>query len=119
MSQFPTLKTGAVMQYPATRVLEFSTSVVRFVDGQEQRFRKYKGEAKRWAVRLDLLSDEELNRIEEFFLEQQGRLGQFDFVDPWDNATHTGCSLENDEGAFHLRDYMRGTTLLWIRRNGN
>ena len=39
---FPTLKTGAVMQYPGKRILQFSTDVVRFLDGTEQRYREYK-----------------------------------------------------------------------------
>jgi len=119
MSQFPALKTGAVMQYPGTRVLEFSTGVVRFVDGEEQRYRKHKDETRRWAVRLDLLSDEELRTLEEFFLEQQGRLGVFEFVDPWDGSTNANCSFEADEAELNLRDHMRGSTLLWIRRNGD
>lgn len=39
---FPTLKTGATLQYPAQRATAFSTDVVRFVDGSEQRFRDIK-----------------------------------------------------------------------------
>ena len=41
MSEFPPLKTGAVMQYPAQKEARFSTTVVRFTDGSEQRFPQY------------------------------------------------------------------------------
>jgi hypothetical protein len=33
MSAFPALKTGAVLQYPAQRAVQFSTDVVQFIDG--------------------------------------------------------------------------------------
>ena len=34
MSDFPILKTGAVIQYPAEKATSFSTEVLRFVDGR-------------------------------------------------------------------------------------
>ena len=55
MSSFPTLKTGAVMQYPAIRESRRETTVLRFVDGAEQRYRDGGSAAHRWAIRLDQL----------------------------------------------------------------
>jgi len=44
---FPTLKTGAVVQYPAKRVLRFNTQALRFLDGSEHgkgaRYPQYAG----------------------------------------------------------------------------
>jgi len=37
MASFPTLKTSAVAQYPATKAVKFQNQVMRFVDGTEQR----------------------------------------------------------------------------------
>ncbi len=41
MNEFPKLKTGAVLQYPAAKRLECLTQVTRFLDGSEQRFRDF------------------------------------------------------------------------------
>ena len=40
MNEFPKLKTGAVAQYPAQRTTRYSTHVMRFMDGSEQRYRE-------------------------------------------------------------------------------
>lgn len=116
MSAFPTLKTGAVMQYPASRSVECATQVFRFVDGSEQRFRERLA-AKRWVIRLERLDEEELQRLEEFFGAVQGRAGSFSFVDPWDDVTYDDCSLEGDELAVELSGEMRGQTVLVVREN--
>ena len=52
---FPTLKTGAVMQYPATKTLLFNTDAIRFLDGTEQRFRDNPSVLHQWTIALDLL----------------------------------------------------------------
>ena len=41
MATFPTLKTGAVMQYPAKATIRYSNRFIKFVDGGEQRYRDY------------------------------------------------------------------------------
>jgi hypothetical protein len=117
MSAFPSLKTGAVLQYPATRGIQHSTCVLRFVDGSEQRFREYPTPMRKWAIRLDLLDEGEMARLEEFFQSQQGRLGNFSFTDPWDNSVHSNCSLESDSLALNYQDIMRGRTALVVREN--
>ena len=117
MSAFPLLKTGAVLQYPATRVIQNSTCVLRFLDGTEQRFREYQSAVRKWMVRLDLLDESEMAAVEEFFVTQQGPLGTFSFTDPWDGTTHPNCSLEGDAVPLELRDLMRGRTALVVREN--
>ena len=69
MASFPTLKTGAVAQYPADRARRFSTQVHRFLEGGEQRFPGYGAPLKRWSIQLNLLDEAELDRLEQFFLE--------------------------------------------------
>ena len=95
MGAFPLLKSGAIVQYPVTRTLEYSTRVLRFVDGTEQRFRQYGSGLHKWLVRLDLLDEEELLRLEQFFTSEQGRFGSFAFTDPWSGAEYANCSLES------------------------
>lgn len=117
MADFPTLKSGAVMQYPAERELRFSTEVLQFVDGSEQRFRGYGASMRRWIVRLDLLEDAELQRLETFFDASQGALGTFPFTDPWDGTVYANCSLEEDEMAIEFNAEQQAKTALVIREN--
>lgn len=115
MAQFPALKTGAVLQYPAEKRTAFSTAVVRFLDGSEQRFRQRSAGLRRWAVRLELLTDGELGVLEEFFASQQGRQGAFEFTDPWNGTTYPACCFASDEAVFQWKARERGSALLWIQ----
>jgi hypothetical protein len=117
MSAFPRLKTGAVTQYPASRVLEHATEVVRFVDGTEQRYRRRGAAGRRWAIRLDLLDETEMARLQEFFETAKGRFGSFSFEDPWDHSVHADCSLENDELEIQLLGEARGSLALVVKEN--
>jgi hypothetical protein len=117
MGVFPTLRTGAVAQYPVERSIDFATQVVWFVDGSEQRFAERAGPLKRWVVRLDLLDESELNALAEFFRAEGGMTGAFAFTDPWDGTTHATCSLDADELAIELVGDGRGRTSLTVREN--
>src|SRR5687768_8580998 len=94
MARFPTLKTGAITQYPSARRTAYSTKVKRFVDGKEQRFRKLGKPVRRWVVRLRHVSEEELSKLASLFLTVQGEFGSFSFVDPWDGTEYPDCSFE-------------------------
>src|ERR1700756_3374274 len=100
MATFPTLKTGAVMQYPATATTRYSTQLMRFVDGAGQRYRGYSAPLHEWVIRLDLLDEAELQALEDFFTEQQGQFGSFEFVDPKTNETYPDCSLMINDFVF-------------------
>ena len=101
MANFPSLKTGAVAQYPATRWTRYQNQALRFVDGTEQRYRDCCGPLRRWEIRLSQLDEGEMAALEEFFLANQGAYGSFVFTDPFDGATYPDCSLEAD--ALELR----------------
>jgi len=114
---FPTLKTGAVMQYPAKRTLRFNTDIIRFLDGTEQRFRDYSSVLHEWTIQLDLLDEEELAALDQFFVSNQGKFGSFSFTDPWDGTVYPNCSLKDDIFAFQLRAEMRGKATLVVCEN--
>lgn len=97
MNDFPVLATGAVTQYPAERNLVFSTQVVRFLDGSEQRFREIAQPLHRWVIQLDNLSEREMNQLREFFRIQDGGAEPFRFTDPWDGTQYPACSLDTDQ----------------------
>ncbi len=117
MSAFPTLKTGATLQYPAQRSTHFSTDVVQFVNGSEQRFRGYQTPLKRWSIRLDLLDETELHMLREFFRTQSGAAENFSFTDPWDGVVYPNCRLSGNEIAEELDNAEQGNTTLTVSEN--
>jgi Conserved hypothetical protein 2217 (DUF2460) len=118
MSIFPTLKTGAVMQYPAQRGLQFSTTALQFVDGSEQRFCNYPALLRRWVIRLSLLDQSELQQFGEFFRAIVGPVGDFAFTDPWDGTSYASCSLASDSMTALLAGEWNGETSLTVLENG-
>jgi hypothetical protein len=117
MSDFPSLRTGALLQYPAQTGLRCSTDVLRFADGSEQRFRDYQTPLRRWVIRLDLLDDGELHVLREFFLTMSGAAGSFTFTDPRDGVKYTNCSFEDATMDGALLDEGKARTVLTVREN--
>lgn len=117
MATFPSLKTGAVTQYPADRNRAFSTQVFRFLDGSEQRFPGYGAPLRKWSIRLSLLDESELAALEEFFEEMEGRAGTFSFTDPWDETVYPNCSFDSDQLALQYQDFGRGKTSVVVKEN--
>src|SRR5580704_9858561 len=118
MSTFPTLKTGAVMQYPAKRGVEYSTTALQFVDGSEQRFCNYQAPLHRWVIQLSRLDQSELQQFQEFFREMAGPAGDFAFTDPWDSTNYPSCSLLSDSMAAILSGEWNGQTAVIVMENG-
>lgn len=117
MSTFPTLKTGAIIQYPAQREIRFATQVLTFIDGSEQRFQLYQSPLHRWVISVDLLDQSELHQLQEFFRTQEGASQSFSFTDPWDGTNYPNCSLEGDDIVGILKEEVNGTTSLTVREN--
>jgi hypothetical protein len=118
MSVFPTLKTGAVTQYPAQRSIHFSTVALQFVDGSEQRFRSYQAGLHRWVIQLSLLDQAELQELQEFFRSLDSRAENFTFTDPWNATTYSSCSLASDGMTAVLTGEWNGNTSLTVQENG-
>ena len=114
---FPALKTGAVAQYPSDRIREYSTLVQEFLDGSEQRSPRYGAPLRRWMVRLDVLDEAEMFRLEEFFVEQGGEVGEFAFTDPWSGTEYPNCSFEGSELELNFLAVGRGALELVVREN--
>jgi hypothetical protein len=114
---FPTLKTGAAIQYPAAKSTQYSSFVVRFLDGSDQRYRQYTPALRRWTIKLDLLDEAELSAIQQFFMAQEGRFGTFSFTDPWTGSVFANCSLEQDSLDYEVSGETRGTASLVVVEN--
>jgi hypothetical protein len=117
MSAFPTLKTGAVTQYPAQRGVAFSTVALQFVDGSEQRFRNYPAPLRRWVIQLALLDQAEMHQLQEFFRNVAGPAGTFSFTDPLDGLNYSNCSMESDSLTGVLASEWNGQTAVTIVEN--
>lgn len=117
MASFPTLKTSAVAQYPATKAVRFQNQVVRFVDGSEQRYRDSAGLLRQWVIRLNELDETEMAALERFLESNQGSFGSFSFTDPWDNQTYSNCSFADDAMDLTSVEEMRGGTSIMVREN--
>ena len=117
MANFPILKTGAVMQYPAKAITRYSNHLVRFVDGAEQRYRNYGAPLREWVIRLELLDETEIKSLEQFFSDQRGQFESFVFVDPKDNVTYPDCSLMIDDLEFSLDGERRARTTVLVKEN--
>ena len=117
MATFPTLKTGAVAQYPAAKNLRFKNEVLQFLDGTDQRYRDSSGPLHGWEIRLSQMDDREMAKIEQFFVANQGCFGSFAFTDPWDGQVYPNCSIAEDELGLTAAAEMRGGASMKIVEN--
>jgi hypothetical protein len=116
MADFPVLRTGAVAQYPSDRVVERTSTTVRFVDGAEQRWRETGSGGLRWVLRFSALDDSEAATLASFFEAQGGRAGHFSIEDPWTGKLHDDCSFDQDTLSLEFRDTGAAATVA-IREN--
>src|SRR5690242_15262812 len=117
MPQFPRLRTGAVIQYPASRGTGFANARLQFIDGSEQCYRAASGALRRWLIPLRLLDDHEVHEVERFFNDCQGSYGSFVFIDPTNETEYADCSLGQDEFAVTSLDEMRHNATIVVVQN--
>ncbi len=117
MASFPSLKTGAVAQYPVKTTYLFRTDTVWFLDGSEQRFRNSASTLHRWEIDLSKLDEQEMASIEQFFLVNQGTTLPFAFTDPWSGSTYANCSIDGGELGLVFDSAQSGSTKIAIREN--
>ncbi len=117
MTEFPLLKTRAAVQYPLRESVDFSTRVLRFLGGGEQRFRQRRTGRRQWLIRLELLDEWEAARVLEFFEAQQGRAGEFAFTDPSDGKRYENCSFGQEDCEVTADGEARLSMTLVIKEN--
>jgi hypothetical protein len=94
---FPTLKTGSAVQYPSSTTESFSTDVLQFLAGDEQRFLTSAAPLRSWQVELQLLDEAELDAIEAFFVAASGQYETFSFTDPATGTSYPNCFIAQDK----------------------
>jgi hypothetical protein len=112
VATFPTLKTGAVAQYPLSYGTRFSTQAVRFMDGSQQLFRLIGNPLRHWSIKLDKLDDEELSALIAF-VEQQGS-ATFAFTDPATGAQAATCVISGRQFDAVMKGEMSGHAAIGI-----
>ena len=112
MASFPTLKTGAVAQYPASRAFQYSNQALRFLDATEQRYRLAGSPLHQWEIKLDQLDPGEIGVLQNFFVNQQGEYLSFSFTDPWDGTIYPNCSIDGVLEAGWQDDFQTKTSLV-------
>jgi hypothetical protein len=113
MSTFPTLlKTGAIAQYPLSRVASLSSQAVRFLDGSQQTYQISGAGLRRWVLNLDLLDEAEVSAVIAF-AEQIGT-GTFSFTNPVTGETAAKCVISGEQLATSLVNELHGVAALGI-----
>ncbi len=114
MPIFPTLNSGAVCQFPTVFGSSVSVQILRFLDGSDQRFPLRTGVQRRWQIRLDLLTNSEGSKIEQFFVSQAGIFASFDFPDPISGALVPNCRFGNPVLERELTGLNTEALSLWV-----
>jgi hypothetical protein len=112
MPAFPTLKTGAVAQYPLERGVRFSTQAIQFLDGSQQKYRLHGTGLRRWAVRLTRLDEQELSALIAFVESETG--AAFSFTDPLTGVQVPNCIIAGERFEGRMASELRGDTNLVI-----
>lgn len=114
MATFPILSSGAIAQYPTPLKTGQAAQVIRFLDGSDQRYLAQGKMLRSWEIQLDLLNEAEIQRVEEFFTEQQGDYSPFTFPDPFTGSNVPNCRLGT---AGLVTDYLgvdASSTSFWV-----
>jgi hypothetical protein len=96
MSTFPLLKTASAVQYPLSPSDSFSTEVLQFLAGDEQRFLTTPGALRAWRIQLNQLDEAELQSVEAFFVAAAGSFATFSFTDPTSGVSYANCFIAGD-----------------------
>jgi hypothetical protein len=112
MAKFPTLKSGAVAQYPLQAGSRYSTQSVRFLDGSRQCYRIQAPALRRWTIQLTQLDETELSEVVAF-VEQQW-LAPFAFTDPISGQTANQCIISGEKMQSGMKQEADGQATLVI-----
>jgi len=91
VATFPVMSTGAVVQYPALISSGQGAQVIRFLDASDQRYLTQPRVLRQWQIRLDLLNENEIQQLEDFFIAQSGDYSPFSFPDPFSGTAVPNC----------------------------
>lgn len=94
--QFPNLKTGLTAQHPYRRLTCYSTRLLEFLDGSEQRIPLQGSARPEWRIVLSKLDETELSRFSDLFDASQAGTRDIQLTDPMDGQEYT-CNFAEPE----------------------
>jgi hypothetical protein len=110
---FPTLSSGNVLMYPATRTVAAVTRVLRSLDDSEKRFRCAPFISS-WDLQYSALRIADVDTLAEFFDDQKGAYDTWSF--PFDGATYAHLCFDQDEFSATEAPLGQWSTTLRIRQ---
>lgn len=114
MASIPSLQSGSTVQYPLTTTRTYSTKVIQFIDGTEQRFAQTSKGRTRWTVSLRDLTASEVEDWGLFAAQSTVANQEFVFQDPVTGETHTKCRLSADPISIEHLDEQRAQLSLTV-----
>lgn len=114
MAYFPTLSSGQVAQYPATRINGSATRVIAFADDSEQRYR-VRAPLASFVLAFTRLSAADLATLRTFFDSMKGRFDST-FSLTFDGEDYDYMTLEQDAFAYSERGEGRFDVTLSMRQ---
>ncbi len=114
MVTFPSLKSGAVAQFPMPVLTGQGVRVVRFMDGSDQRYLLQGRTYRSWQIQLQFLDEDELAAVEAFFTAQSGDYSTFTFPDPFSNQLVPNCRFGGPALTTTYEDVDAASTSLWV-----
>ena len=112
MATFPTLRTGAVAQYPLERAVHFPVQSVRFLNGSRQSYRLSGRGLRKLTIHLDLLDEAEVAALIAF-ADAQGSHA-FDFTDPVTGVAVSKCVIGQNQFRAGLDARQEGWSEVFI-----
>lgn len=112
--QFPTLQSGAVMQYGSLFGSVQPAQIIRFIDGTDQRFLASGRGYRRWLISLHLLNEAEIASIETFFQDMAGEYSTFSFPDPVTGSSVPNCRIGAPELITDYQGVDIAATSMWV-----
>lgn len=112
MPNLPSLQSGSTVQYPFVTSLRYSTGIIRFVDGSEQRFSQTGDAQRTWTVALRDLNPSETEAVAAFVESSDNQA--FTFHDPVTGEVHSQCRLFVEPVAVEYADEQRAHLSLTI-----
>ena len=93
MSTYPTLRTGAVAQYPLAGGIRHRTALLTFMDGREQRYALQRRNLRRWVLTYSQLDEGEMQLLRTFVESQAQFNTPFSFTDPDTHLVFPRCRM--------------------------
>jgi hypothetical protein len=93
---YPQLGTGALSQYPIRKTRRMRTVINEAADGSTVRLADAAAELVEWRLEYVDLTDAEAALLAQFFMDAEGSLNGFTFVDPAGNLLAWSAKLDTD-----------------------